>query len=306
MTRLSLPGGSRNPACPTCGFVLRSSALFWSGGQRYWSVLPHDRAAYAAACLQNREGFGIRIESCTQMRKSLDPAAEGAPSPEHPPSVRRTLSTREVMDCFVSLGDNCELGLAQRWANTEPVDLLRFAIFQDDAENLLKATTAGIEHGFAGLGDAASLICALEGVSPRREYVVRETRWKLLAHTNIHEGEIDPQTLHRMQVKSWQLKQRKLLMDMEAARRIFVWKSNAEPPEAEIRALLAALRQYGPNRLLWVVAADPDHPAGSVENAGDGLLKGYIVRFAPYEDATLLDPDAWHSLCRNALAAAES
>ena len=102
---------------------------------------------------------------------------------EQSQSSAGALSTREVMDCFVSLGDNCELGLAQRWANTEPIDLLRFAVFVDDAEKLLAATTAGVVQGFAGLAEGDSLLCDLEGEPPRREYVVRETKWKLLAHT---------------------------------------------------------------------------------------------------------------------------
>ena len=291
-----------NPPCPTCGFVLRTSAIYWSGGQRYWGVLPHDRAAYLATCPQNREGFGVRIESCSRIRMLLDPET-GA---EQSQSSAGALSTREVMDCFVSLGDNCELGLAQRWANTEPIDLLRFAVFVDDAEKLLAATTAGVVQGFAGLAEGDSLLCDLEGEPPRREYVVRETKWKLLAHTYIHEGEVDPATLRRSQVRLWQLKRRKLLMDMEAARRIFVWKSNVSSAEADIRGLLAALRRYGPNRLLWVVADRADRPAGTVEDAGGGLLKGYIARFAPYEDATALDPNAWHALCRNALAVAHA
>ena len=35
-----------------------------------------------------------------------------------------------------------------------------------------------------------------------------------------------------------------------------------------------------------------------------GLLTGYISRFAPFDDATAIDPNAWHAMCRNALALA--
>jgi hypothetical protein len=34
------------------------------------------------------------------------------------------------------------------------------------------------------------------------------------------------------------------------------------------------------------------------------MLKGYIGRFAPDEDATAVDPSSWHVMFRNALIAA--
>jgi hypothetical protein len=64
--------------------------------------------------------------------------------------------------------------------------------------------------------------------------------------------------------------------------------------------LLTVLRRYGPNTLLWVELADADHPAGTVEQAGAGLLKGYIDRFAPGEDAQDLSLDCWIAICREA------
>jgi hypothetical protein len=47
---------------------------------------------------------------------------------------------------------------------------------------------------------------------------------------------------------------------------------------------------------------DAKHPAGTVEMISDGLIKGYIDRFAPGENAHDLSIDCWIELCRNALA----
>ena len=56
-------------------------------------------------------------------------------------------------------------------------------------------------------------------------------------------------------------------------------------PESDIRDLLAALRPYGPNTLLWLAQCDAEHPAGTVDDVGSGLFKGYMTRFAPYDRA---------------------
>ena len=64
--------------------------------------------------------------------------------------------------------------------------------------------------------------------------------------------------------------------------------------------LLAQLRSYGPNALLWVETADAEHAPGSVGWQGEGLLKAYIDRFAPGEDAHDLSLDCWIAICREA------
>jgi hypothetical protein len=66
--------------------------------------------------------------------------------------------------------------------------------------------------------------------------------------------------------------------------------------------LVEALRAYGPATLLWVTLHDPKHPPGTAEAVAPGLLKGYIDRFAPGENAHALSLECWTALCRNALA----
>jgi hypothetical protein len=65
-----------------------------------------------------------------------------------------------------------------------------------------------------------------------------------------------------------------------------------------------ALREYGPCMLLWVELQDAAHPDGTVEALSDGLLKGYIDRFTPGENAHDLLLDGWITLCQRARAMA--
>jgi hypothetical protein len=53
--------------------------------------------------------------------------------------------------------------------------------------------------------------------------------------------------------------------------------------------------------LLWVVPAERDRPAGTVEVMMPGLLKGYIDRFAPENNAHDFSFGAWMKVCANAL-----
>jgi hypothetical protein len=93
---------------------------------------------------------------------------------------------------------------------------------------------------------------------------------------------------------------RKLREDLAEGEKIFVYHGMGRLGGADALPLVTALRRYGPNTLLWVELADADHPAGTVEPAGTGLLKGYIDRFAPGEDAHDLSLDCWIAICREA------
>jgi hypothetical protein len=49
-----------------------------------------------------------------------------------------------------------------------------------------------------------------------------------------------------------------------------------------------------------MVPADAAHPSGTVEVVFPGLLRGYIERFAPYENAHDLLLNDWLEVCANA------
>jgi len=93
---------------------------------------------------------------------------------------------------------------------------------------------------------------------------------------------------------------RKFLEELEANEKVFVYKFDAPVAEEEILPLHMALNRHGTATLLWVVPAEPDWPAGTVEVVMPGLLKGYIDRFAPADNAHDLSFEGWLRVCANA------
>jgi len=70
-------------------------------------------------------------------------------------------------------------------------------------------------------------------------------------------------------------------------------------PDADVQRLTEVALGYGPNTVLWVGLADEAHPPGTVEWAGPDLLKGYIDRFAPGDDAHEFSlPAGWRSAAK--------
>jgi hypothetical protein len=65
-----------------------------------------------------------------------------------------------------------------------------------------------------------------------------------------------------------------------------------------------ALNQRSGTTMLWVVPSERDRPPGTVEVLMPGLLKGYIDRFAPSDNAHDLSFDGWLKVCANALVLA--
>jgi hypothetical protein len=94
---------------------------------------------------------------------------------------------------------------------------------------------------------------------------------------------------------------RKFVEDLEAGEKIFVFRSGTQVREAEILPLFLALNRKQTNTLLWVVPEQAGRPNGTVEVLMNGLLKGYIDRFAPDENAHDFSFAAWVRICVHAL-----
>jgi hypothetical protein len=194
---------------------------------------------------------------------------------------------------FESLGDNCELGVVQRRCGAEPLSLLRFSAIE------LLTLLRGLEVGFDGLGGADDIDLRLDGAA-RPEYVVHERRYGLVYHTFRHEGDVDPARLLAGEPARLAFRVRKFLEDLRGGEKIFVVKRNDPLREEEVLPLVGALSAYGRNAVLWMVPADAAHASGTVEAVLPGLFKGYIERFAPYDNAHDLRLEAWLEVCANA------
>ena len=206
---------------------------------------------------------------------------------------RTGLGLAELATQFESIGDNCEFGLVQRRCDAEPLGLLRFS------GSFSNQIVRGIEQGFEGIGEAADLTPKLEGEG-KREFMIHEQKYGLTYHTFVYEGERTPELLRQQESTRLKFLRRKFVEDLEAGEKIFVFKRSSPVPEAEILPLFLALTMNGPNTLLWIVPEEPGHPSGTVEVLMNGLLKGYIDRFAPGENAHDFSFDSWMRLCAHA------
>ena len=203
----------------------------------------------------------------------------------------------EILLLFESLGDNCEFGLVQRHFGAEPLSLLRFAGFEIGLERRLDHLIRAIETGFVGLGRPEAIEVSVGGPAGHEEFLVRETTYQLMYHTFQSPNYMTAEKIRVREADRIDFLRRKFLEDLADGRKLLVWKSNTVTPAHNITRLLSALRRYGPNSLLWVSEADAGNLSPTVTFAEDGLLRGYIDRLAPYDDATDISYAAWELLC---------
>jgi hypothetical protein len=200
-----------------------------------------------------------------------------------------------VMEFFHSLGDNCEFGFVQRRLGAEPLDLFRFA--GTNIDGLIVALESRLSDLVSPGGLALEFSRCADG---RSEYFIRAKRYGVVYHGADKPARVDFDDFEEAELKRVRLLCRKFIEDLEEGRKIFVYKSNVAPPTARIDDLVAAMRRYGPATLLWVTGEDVGRSSGMVEEISDGLLRGYIDRFAPYGNANDYSLDAWQMICHNA------
>ena len=242
--------------------------------------------------------IALAFEAVTLFRKDEPPSAppEAYAQPdENDPDL---LATDKLMMRFESLGENCEFGLAQRRCGAEPLGLLRFASAP------LPALLSGLRARFEGMGDPEKT--EVQIAANQQEYLVVDRAFGFLYHPWVLVGEAEPEDIRRREAKRLPFLRRKLIEDLQEARKIFVYRGMHRLPQPLMLRLVAAMRAYGPMILLWVELADSEHPAGIAEWVAPGLLKGRIDRFAPAENAHALSLDCWIAICRNALRLAQT
>src|SRR6185312_14382807 len=182
--------------------------------------------------------------------------------------AQHSMPAADLVMRFESLGDNCELGLVQRRCGKEPLGLLRFANI------ILPSLLRGVSTGFDRLGSGDTL--QLWDDADNKEYVVRDMGYGITYHTFLYKDQVSDTGLLARQGARLKFLARKLLEDMSAAEKVFVVKRNETLAEAEILPLYAAMRARGDCTLLWVMPADEQHPAGTVESVLPGLIRGWI------------------------------
>jgi hypothetical protein len=295
--------GSRGLSRPLLGFAVRlhgaaserfvctTAASFTDGT----ALAPSsDRAVCVAPSRAPLQSMQIVLSSTVVPSEPHLPAASD--SATHDPA---RLPLKDLRLGFESVGDNCEFGIVQRLCGAEPLGLFRFC------SAALQELIAGVNEDFAGMADRDNLLLALDDtpVDRAKEYLFHQKTYGLIFHTSVVDGEMNPEALFLREQRKLAFLHAKFMEDLAEARKIFVVKRNHPLAESEAVPLWHALRRHGPNTLLWVVPADAAHPGGTVEVRCDGLLKGYLDRFAPYEDANNVSLECWVTLCLNAVEA---
>lgn len=270
----------------TVGFHIPASLVAAPGPVRMLFIHPDFHRPVDVGIGTDDRQLAFSVQSMRLYRMLPRPAP--APHPPLPPD--------QMILRFESLGDNCEFGLVQRQYGAEPLGLLRFSYIE------LGQLLRGLRCGFAGLGDPDTTEISASG--PDREIVVRETAYGMTYHTYQYETQIDLETVHRQQVPRLNFLRRKLLEDIGNGEKIFVLKRVPPLRPEEVLPLYAALNELGRNWLLWMLPADATHAPGTVEVLLPGLLRGYIDRFAPNDNAHDLSFAAWNAVCEAAWRAA--
>ena len=185
----------------------------------------------------------------------------------------------------------------QREFEAEPLGLLRWADLSHEA------LAEALETQFDGVGLPEHTLLFVPPTDGRREYWTRDSRYWMAMRTFVPADEIAEDKMFERVCRRLQFLRRKLIEDLAAGNKIFVYKVLARNlTDSEIGRIRQAVRRYGENTLLYVGYADADHSPGTVEQPEPGLMLGYVERFAFSPDDRSLGPatEEWLAVCRAA------
>jgi len=237
------------------------------------------------------------------VRLNLAGEEGGAPAPAEAASADDDprAALRDLVMQFESLGGRgigCEFGMFQREFGAEPLGLLRWADMP--YEGIVQA----LETRFAGVGLPENTSVFVNRENGRPEYCTRDLRGFMFMRAFVYEDEMPMERMAKQALRRLAYLKDKLIADLEAGSKIFVWRcTERDLTEAEIARLHQAVRSYGDNFLFYVRRQDDAHPNGTVEQAAPGLLIGYIDRFKMSPEGVLASAPAsasWLELCRRA------
>ena len=193
---------------------------------------------------------------------------------------------------FESLGNDCEFGFFQRYCGADTLGLFRFS---NPHHSVI---LDGIVSNFEDFGK--SLEVELDQQQPRREWIIVDRARNLREHTFIWEGEQSEEAVRMSSLTRSRYLQRMMIDNMRTADKIYVIKSGeGHLTEKACLAISQALRQRGPNWLLWV---EPGPIIGRVDQLAPGLLRGTIDRLTVQGDGTEPSFAAWLAILTEAYA----
>jgi tetratricopeptide (TPR) repeat protein len=210
---------------------------------------------------------------------------------------------RALVMRFESLGGTghgCEFGIFQRHFGAEPLGLLRWA------DLLPEQLMAALETEFEGVGTAEQTVLFVPDHGGRPEYWTSDRKFHMAMRSFVFPDEIPHDRMFQQVTRRLQFLRSKLIDDLRAGDKIFVYKNmQRNLTAAEVTRLHEAVRRYGNNMLLYAQYADADHPFGTVEVNAPGLMIGYIDRFTHHPETNeYLGPSAegFRRVCEEAVS----
>lgn len=206
-----------------------------------------------------------------------------------------SLSDRDLMLMFESIGNNCEFGITQRSFGAEPLGLLRFGevptfeflmqSLQDKFEGVGEPQNTRGDIGFAG------------------EHVIYSTKGFRMMHTYVYGSANRPleQTVKEMLPRLRYLR-RRLIETLTDGSKILVYKRWPDVKDEQIQQLHGALSAYGDNRLLCVRQPSEAHKAGEVYRFSDRVVIGHVPFPEYLSPGVPSDMKSWLSVCMQARA----
>jgi tetratricopeptide (TPR) repeat protein len=204
-----------------------------------------------------------------------------------------------LYDRFESLGGTgmgCEFGLIQRSMGSNSVGLLRWA-----STNPTELITA-LETEFEGVGaDEFTVVTTRPFALGSQEYITRDRRYGMVAHTFIKTSEVPADRMYQQTCRRQRFLRGKILEDLRAAEKIFVYRPESLIDDETISALHRALGRYADNAMLCVMRAHDAYEGGFLRVLRPGLYVGYVSRFARDPENTAgSDVASWTAICSQA------
>jgi predicted Zn-dependent protease len=248
----------------------------WERGSRAYP----DDTALREGLRAARLAWQFELADSGGAREAVEAAAGRIDEPE--------ANTRLLMG-FESLGGNCEFGIVQASADVNTLGLLRWCSIRP------AQLEAALANGFDGIGQPENTELKVGGDD---EYSLIDRRYFQM-HTFIKTDQGKPELLFRQMCRRLTFLKDKLIADLSAGEKIFVYKTpNGLIEDAEIRAIWRAMRRFGDRVLFCVRLHDDAHPAGTVERLSPTLFVGYLDRVPGKLTLNETSRDCWLALCR--------
>ena len=199
-----------------------------------------------------------------------------------------TDGTVELLSACESLGDSCEFGFVQRKLGVDQLGLFRFTGSGDPIR-----IADAIRNDFTGFAEGDDL----EAGELLGEWIVKSRTYDFVLHTGRFPYAISEPDIRRKESIKLRYLARKFLEDLVDSEKLFVRRVEGGD-ERGMHELFAALRERGPNRMVWVTRADEANPHGTVREVETGLYRAYIGYLAPLDRALENRPDLWIDLMR--------